>query len=253
MNKKQYTPGPWRMGRHGAIVSDTPVPEISGSDETDYYGGHLICESVTNWNARLIACAPDLVAALKDCIERMERCRKILQASDNPGNWGMLDTTRAQAVIDRVDGVDPLGFSSAPDGSPMQTNSEKTMNTKAAHTPTPWQLTTVPVELMNTDSAASIYGPQSIQGGACLIADISRSAGDEQAIENARIIITAVNHHQELVTRLENLVKQAKLVHDEILNQPRFPNLSTHSVKSHDIYKAIQDADETISKLKLKS
>ena len=56
------------------------------------------------------------------------------------------------------------------------------------YTPGPWQLTTVPFELRNTDSAASIYGPLSKDLGACLIADISRSAGDVQATYNARTI-----------------------------------------------------------------
>lgn len=62
---------------------------------------------------------------------------------------------------------------------------------KTQHTLGPWQLTTVPFEIRNTDSAASIYGPQSINGGACLIADISRSAGDEQATANAQLIASA--------------------------------------------------------------
>lgn len=46
-----------RLGRNGSIVSDTPVPEISGSDDVNYYGGHLMAESVSPENARrLVAC-----------------------------------------------------------------------------------------------------------------------------------------------------------------------------------------------------
>jgi len=39
------------------VVADFPVPEIGGSDETAYYGGHLIGESMSHANAeRVIAC-----------------------------------------------------------------------------------------------------------------------------------------------------------------------------------------------------
>ena len=52
-----YTKGPWRIGRPGSIVADEPVPEISGSDDVEYYGGHLIGESVSKGNARrIVAC-----------------------------------------------------------------------------------------------------------------------------------------------------------------------------------------------------
>ena len=46
-----------RLGRNGSIVSDTPVPEISGSGDVSYYGGHLLAESVSPGNARrMVAC-----------------------------------------------------------------------------------------------------------------------------------------------------------------------------------------------------
>jgi hypothetical protein len=63
--------------------------------------------------------------------------------------------------------------------------------TTVGYTKGPWQLTTVPFEIRNTDSAAAIYGPMSKDGGACLIADISRSAGDEEAEANAKLIAAA--------------------------------------------------------------
>ena len=41
----------------GTIINDNPVPEIYGSEETEYYGGHLIAESVSPANRRrIIAC-----------------------------------------------------------------------------------------------------------------------------------------------------------------------------------------------------
>lgn len=54
---EQHTKEPWRTGRHGCVVADEPVLEIGGSDDVEYYGGHLICESVTLRNARrIVAC-----------------------------------------------------------------------------------------------------------------------------------------------------------------------------------------------------
>ena len=53
----KHTPEPWRVGRPGAVVSDTPVPEMGGSDAVEYYGGHLIGESIIEANARrIVAC-----------------------------------------------------------------------------------------------------------------------------------------------------------------------------------------------------
>lgn len=53
----KHNPAPWTMGIGHCIVSDTPVPEMGGSDATDYYGGHLIAESVVERNAeRIVAC-----------------------------------------------------------------------------------------------------------------------------------------------------------------------------------------------------
>ena len=71
------TPGPWRyvvLGRTkrrvemGAVVADSSTRP--GSDEdVQHYGGHMVCESVSPVNARLIAAAPDLLEAL-DALEK---------------------------------------------------------------------------------------------------------------------------------------------------------------------------------------
>ncbi len=63
-----HTPGPWRRGRSGSVVSDTPVPEMRGSGDVEFYGGHLICESVTDTNYKLIIAAPDLLEACMSLI-----------------------------------------------------------------------------------------------------------------------------------------------------------------------------------------
>ncbi len=66
MNTEQkHTPGPWRVGDGSFVIGNHPAPGITGSDDVHHYGGHLICESVSQANARLIAAAPDLLEALK--------------------------------------------------------------------------------------------------------------------------------------------------------------------------------------------
>lgn len=64
----QFTAGPWRA-QGSAVVCDTPTRNSKGEDEADknYYGGYLVAESVFNpANARLIAAAPMMYAALKE-------------------------------------------------------------------------------------------------------------------------------------------------------------------------------------------
>lgn len=61
----EYTKGPWRVGRAGSVVADYPVPEMGGSDAVEYYGGHLIAESVIPSNARLLSAATEMLEALK--------------------------------------------------------------------------------------------------------------------------------------------------------------------------------------------
>jgi len=52
-----HNDGIWTLGRYGSVVSDRPVSEIMGSDCVEYYGGHLICESVSEANAkRIVLC-----------------------------------------------------------------------------------------------------------------------------------------------------------------------------------------------------
>lgn len=50
----EHTKGLLRVGEGHAVVADHPVPEMSGSDALDYYGGHMVAESVTAANARRI-------------------------------------------------------------------------------------------------------------------------------------------------------------------------------------------------------
>ncbi len=67
----------WTVGKHSSTVVSTkkvqntnfPIPpnnRESGDDEIEYYGGYLICESVSNKkNSQLISAAPDMLEALQ--------------------------------------------------------------------------------------------------------------------------------------------------------------------------------------------
>lgn len=74
MSKIQHTRGPWSVGaKGGCVVSASPIPGIregTGHADIDYYGGHLIAESI--WrkeDAELIAAAPELLALLVELVD----------------------------------------------------------------------------------------------------------------------------------------------------------------------------------------
>lgn len=70
-----HTRGPWRVGRGGGcVVSDAPVENgPRGCAEVEYYGGHLIAESIAKCNAPAIAATPELLdaarRALAECVD----------------------------------------------------------------------------------------------------------------------------------------------------------------------------------------
>lgn len=91
----QHTPGPIREGKAGtnSIVSDNPVPGMGGSDCIEYYGGHLIGESITPSNRRrLVACWNACEGIPTEVLERLgtlDRARV------------ELDVVRAQSIAQR--------------------------------------------------------------------------------------------------------------------------------------------------------
>lgn len=99
----EHTRGPWRVGKgFGSVVADTPVPEVNGSDAVEYYGGHLVAESISPANARLIAAAPDLLAALKACLPYA------MQALNDIGGMDEYNAvTNAEKAIARATGAKP--------------------------------------------------------------------------------------------------------------------------------------------------
>lgn len=69
-----HTPGPWRRGNAcNSIVADEPTGEIGGSDVVEYYGGHLVAESVADRNIPIIVAAPLMRDAIDDISSVMER------------------------------------------------------------------------------------------------------------------------------------------------------------------------------------
>lgn len=81
MNK--HTSGPWRLGKNSdSVVADTPprdypaihemTPAEVEADSVEFYGGHLIAESVCRNNRHIISAAPELLAALEAIIESGE-------------------------------------------------------------------------------------------------------------------------------------------------------------------------------------
>ena len=127
-----HTPEPWRVGRAGSVVSDTPVPGMGGSDAVEYYGGHLIGESIIEANARRIAacvnaCAGmrndelegglligvmqvkiDLLESLRD--ELLEAAKAVVTRWDTP-NWKDAEPTaavigRLRAILQKIEGCE---------------------------------------------------------------------------------------------------------------------------------------------------
>lgn len=64
MSEAKFTKGVWSVGRRGSVISTESdgitINGGTGSDADIYYGGNLICESVSDNNASLIAAAPDM-------------------------------------------------------------------------------------------------------------------------------------------------------------------------------------------------
>lgn len=72
-----FTPGPWRVGKHMTTVVSNHHVNVShkyhgtdgGVNDTEYYGGNLIAESVLcRENAILIATTPDMYKLLNDLV-----------------------------------------------------------------------------------------------------------------------------------------------------------------------------------------
>jgi len=87
-----HTPTPWRIGKNGGVVSDSAeglvINGAFGKEAVEYYGGNLICESVTRANAEFIveACnAHERLKRERDAL--LEASIKILKEIDEFVQW----------------------------------------------------------------------------------------------------------------------------------------------------------------------
>jgi hypothetical protein len=56
----------WSLSKKldAVVITDAAAPAGTGHDETEYYGGYLVAESIRPHHRSLIAAAPDLLRAL---------------------------------------------------------------------------------------------------------------------------------------------------------------------------------------------
>jgi len=72
MSESKHTPGPWRVQRETTYPLFTVWGHAPNAAETPL----LVAKNISEANARLIAAAPDLLAAAKACL-----------AHDDAGDW----------------------------------------------------------------------------------------------------------------------------------------------------------------------
>ena len=115
----EHTPEPWRVGRPGTVVSDTPVPGMGGSDAVEYYGGHLIGESIIEENARRIVACVNACAGMGDptaeiaelkrqrdeLLAALEEAVKYLEPRVSGGRVGVSLVPRLKSAITKAKGA----------------------------------------------------------------------------------------------------------------------------------------------------
>lgn len=75
-----YTKGVWKVGRGGyCVVSQEPVPEVNGSDAVEYYGGHLIGESMSEANAKRIVECVSACDGMENPADDIAKLRQTIQ------------------------------------------------------------------------------------------------------------------------------------------------------------------------------
>jgi hypothetical protein len=90
----EFSKGKWKEGKHwGTVVTDDGegFPRKVGHDETEYYGGYLIAESVAKKaDVKLISSAPDLLKVAQELLKIYEK-----YANDSPDEDQIADAARA--------------------------------------------------------------------------------------------------------------------------------------------------------------
>ena len=95
----EHTPGPWVIdsdgdGKANAIVTSTHLASLD-DDICEVYGGNMDGADIRQANARLIAAAPDLLAAL----------RKADALLKNASDTGLLDLLAGYMHPDEINGA----------------------------------------------------------------------------------------------------------------------------------------------------
>jgi len=73
----EISKGKWSLGKQlGTVITDDKEgfpPGYQSEDSLEYYGGYVIAESIAKpADAKLIAAAPDLLAACKEFVRKVE-------------------------------------------------------------------------------------------------------------------------------------------------------------------------------------
>jgi hypothetical protein len=96
-----HTPGPWGIRtKQNLTAICTPKGEMQLSLHGVYDGLKPLSVSLQEWcaNAALIAAAPEMLEALKDCVQALLRCTNV------PGDFHIACISQAQTVINKAEG-----------------------------------------------------------------------------------------------------------------------------------------------------
>ena len=93
MTQTQHTPIPWKLSVHENIVYNDAKPDDI-----------VICGSIrSKYDAHLIAAAPDMLAALEECLLLLER-EFDEHGTENPRNYERVCLDLAQSAIKKARG-----------------------------------------------------------------------------------------------------------------------------------------------------
>ena len=97
-----HTPGPWTIAPYHSLGAEQDIIAPNGQRVCSVAGSKSFDEDTNEWiepDAHLIAAAPDLLAALKVCADRLEA---------NRDEWGSVrhktEVAQARAAIEKAEG-----------------------------------------------------------------------------------------------------------------------------------------------------
>lgn len=101
-----HTGGEWSVGKTDCVVSsETDSGIVPGGDDVAYYGGYLVCESISPNNRPIVSAAPDMFDALLAIKEKLhfigmpgEKVCKVTGKSDWSHEIQLLEAALKKAV-----------------------------------------------------------------------------------------------------------------------------------------------------------